>query len=174
MAAPLLSLLCLAIGGAGVAQRVYTPEGWYQLEASSDEPELAVVIAESEPGTAPRDDLEPPPPPSAERQEIERMLQVDCIEARGRYLERVLELHGVSAFGLEPRALEVWTHRRPPPGIAPFSFSTALGDPALAILYGEPPVPAGSLSFDFALQNLAREILKCDSAGLPPGAPLPD
>ncbi len=166
MIAPLLSLLCLAGGGAGVSQRVDTPEGWYQVEGLSGEPEVAFVIAALEP-EAPEGDA--PAPPSEQRLEIERMLAVDCVEARGRYLERVLQLHGLNAFSLEPRALEAWTHRRPPPQVAPFGFSAALGDPALAILYGEPPVPPGSLSSDFTLQSLARDILQCDSADLSPG-----
>ena len=176
MTPALLTLFALASGGAAPAQRVYTPEGWFEVGAGSNEPELAVVVVENlpsaesvvvpQPAPAPR-----PAPPAAgppSREEIERFLRVDCVEVRGRYLQRVLELHGLNIFVLEPRLLEVWTHRRPPTEVGPFSFSEGLGDPALSVLYGEPPVPAGSLSSDFTLQSLALSILECDAQALPP------
>ncbi len=182
MTPALLALLALASGGAAPEQRVYTPEGWFEVGSVSEEPELAVVVVENlppaepvaakaapAPAPAPR-----PAPPVVEltpREEVERFLRVDCIEVRGRYLQRVLELHGLNAFALEPRLLEAWTHRRPAPAVGLYTLSAALGDPALSILYGEPPVPAGSLSFDFTLQGLARSILECDAQGLPAPPP---
>jgi len=142
------------------------------------------------PEVPPEQDLRTPPPPEQQAQpprelrppapkvpeevcppegcgaddEIARFRKVDCELVRGRYLKRLLELHGVNAFGLDARALAAWTYVRPPPQVAAFGFNGTLGDPAMAPLYGEPPIPPGSLSFDLELQALARDLLTCQNA----------
>ena len=163
----------LLAGASAGAERVTVPEGWYQVEdgyGETDDSEVSIVVL---PDEAEAEDEEPDgrqavpsaaveAPPLSE--EVARFRQPDCELARGRYLERLLELHGVYGFVLDPRALAAWTHTRPPPDVAAYGFNGTLGDPAMAPLYGEPPVPPGPLSFDLELQTLARELLVCQGA----------
>lgn len=180
MSAALVALVAVLAGGAAPSQRIYVPEGWYQVEDGEGEAEggeVAIVIVHDEPALAqaqpppvqPAPALPPPPPPAADlSEEIARFNQIDCELVRGRYLERVLELHGVDTFALDARLLAAWTRVRPPPGGGGlFGYNGVFGDPALALLWGEPPVPPGSLSFDFTLQNLARDLLRCPVPAVP-------
>ncbi|MBI5544133.1 MAG: hypothetical protein HY901_09610 [Deltaproteobacteria bacterium] len=165
MSFALLTLVAM-LGVGGAQERVYVPEGWYQLEDGYGETEdgMALVIILDEPSAGVVEAQYPPAlptqPPIDLSEEVARFQQRDCEEVRGRYLERILELHGVDTFSLDPRALAAWTHQRPPPSCGYF-LNGSLGDPALAPLWGEPPVPPGPLSFDLELQTLARDLLYC-------------
>ena len=153
---------------ASAPERVVMPEGWYQLEdgyGEAEDCEVMVIVAEDE---EPAESPQPQPQPQAPQtltldEEIARFRQPDCELVRGRYLARLLELHGVEAFSLDPRSLAALTHTRPPPEVAAYGFNGTLGDPALAPLYGEPPIPPGPLSYDQQLQTLARELLTCQN-----------
>lgn len=158
------------------------------------------------PGTPPPRRQDAPPPPVDEAdprrpafpqeqpgatepmtlaEEIAEFQRPDCAAVRGQYLQRVLELHGIDDFShIPPRQLAVLT-RVPPPmhghGLLGFPTS-AIGDPALAPLYGLPPIPPGALGHDFTLKNLARDLIRClnmeleaharqQTGSLPPGHP---
>ena len=179
MGTAVLFLVAMMGAGAPAPERIYTPEGWYQVEdgegeAPDEEVYLVVTdddVAESGPDEgAPKPAVAPEATPelrtSAPQAETARMLTPDCSEVRGRYLLRVLELHGVDAFALDASLLEAWTRRRPLPSQG-YLFGGSLGDPALAALYGEPPVLPGALSFDLALQGLAHDLLVCEGGAAP-------
>ncbi len=168
-------LVSLTAGGALEGGRVQTVEGWYQLEEGYGEAadSEAVIVADADPpmvAQAPAPGGEGaqarPAPPAAEPPQT--LLLDDCDDVRGRYLQRVLELKGVSIFGLEPRLLAAWTRHRPLAASgSPLAGLYGLPDPALAPLYGDPPTPPGALSYDFTLQNLAQELLRCDNGAVP-------
>lgn len=163
--------LAAALSG-GAPQRVEVQEGWYRVEegyGETPDAEIALVLAEDD--SAALEAEEPPPGPEASPapgpdDEIAHFLRVDCEAVRGRYLARLLTLHGVDTSALDVRALAAWTRRRPPPESG-WLYHGTLGDPALAPLYGEPPIPAGPLSFDLELQSLARDLLSCDARPTP-------
>lgn len=169
-----IPLLAMLSGGATGPGRVYLQEGWYQLEegfgeSPDGEIEIAGMTQEDIQGLV-EPQATPAPPVSAPdlREEIARFNALDCDEVRGRYVERILELHGVTTFVLDPKALAAWTRQRPSsPYQWPF-FNGASAEPALAPLWGEPPFPPGPLSFDLTLQELARDLLNCPT---PPPAP---
>ena len=169
MGVALAWVLAVVVSGTGGPARVVVPEGWYQLEEGSgetDDSEIAIVVledAQAVPAQA-QEALPESPPGGSPSAEIARFLTPDCELVRGRYLQRLLELHGVSVFGLDLRALAAWTHTRPPPEVAANGFNGTLADPAMAPLYGEPPIPAGPLSYDLELQTLARALLTCQDA----------
>lgn len=186
MAAALAMAVAVA-GEVGPAGRVQTEEGWYQVEegyGETSDSEVAIVVEEepespAQPGEPPAGQADPPKPasPGNLQQEIEDFFRVDCHAVRGRYLERLLELHGVNAFVLDRDRLAAWTYQRPVSmAVGPYGFGTAMNDPALAPLYGEPPIPPGALSYDLTLQTYARQLLECQQPppGPPPGtAPAP-
>jgi hypothetical protein len=171
MVAMALAALAAVVGGGALSgERVTTPEGWYQVEdgyGETSDSEVAVV-AENTPSSSAQPPSSAPPaeerPAPANPQPPADEIVIDCEEIRGRYLQRVLELHGVPLFGQEPKLLAAWTHRRPGTvAQGPWALGAALADPALAPLYGEPPVPSSALGWDFTLQNLALELLRCDN-----------
>jgi hypothetical protein len=183
----LLAAAAVVSASPAVPVRVETPEGWYQIEAESGEAEdseIAITWTIEEPSSiAAGGEPEPVAPLSESEQpvasaapSVTALPRIDCEEARGRYLERVLELYGVDTFSLNPRALAAWTHAWPQAGGAydfPGLAAGILADPALAPLYGAPPVPPGFLSFDFVLQGLAKDLLACQQMRpyAPPSAP---
>ena len=197
--------LVLVSAGAMAAERVYTPEGWYQLEDegpaadSADDDAVAVIIVH-EPATprqvqgvpqpppprqqqpspqAPAPQPAPPPPDAPSLQdEIARFMTPDCQAVRGRYLERVMELHGLDIGLLDPRDLAALTYQRSPltGGNLCFGSIGCLPAPALAPLYGLPPIPPGALSYDLELKSLFRKLLDClnqEQGGARTAAPLP-
>ncbi|HCF59412.1 MAG TPA: hypothetical protein DFS52_15645 [Myxococcales bacterium] len=181
-------VLALFAASAEAAERVYTPEGWYQLEdegepAGADTEPLAVIIVhEGENVTLLQQQLPPdqppqPPPPAPPQPqpappepqqgdslqaEIERFRQPDCDYVRGRYLQRVMELHGLN-LALDPKALAALTYTLPPMAGGNICFGQVgcLPAPALAPLYGLPPVPPGALSYDLELKTLFTKLLTC-------------
>jgi hypothetical protein len=168
-------------GGATPAGPIQTEDGWYQLEegyGETPDSEVAIVVAEDpapagQPEEPPADQAAPvpPKPPGGLQQEIEDFFRIDCHAVRGRYLERLLELHGMNAFVLDRDLLAAWTYQRPASVAAgPYGYGAAWSDPALAPLYGEPPIPPGALSYDLTLQTYARQLLECQQP--PPGPPV--
>ena len=167
----------MGLVGGGAMARVETADGWYQLEEGFGESgeSVAVVVAEGgtlafstsagESSPAPKGTVQP----GLSQEELARWRRLDCEEVRGRYLQRVLEIHGVNVFALEPRLLAAWTHQRPHSWMA--TGISVWSEPALAPLYGEPPIPAGALSYDFTLQNLAQDLLRCDNGLAGPQPP---
>jgi hypothetical protein len=158
---------------AALAQRgattVVVPEGTYRIEpegAGGEEEPFVMIIVHDEP-TAPAEVEDPGTPetefaPSSEA--LEAALVPDCEEARGRYLERLLELHGTSLpAGVRPRDLAALTHGPLPAAAMPYpGWPPGLwADPALAPLYGAPPIPPGALAYDFTLRNLAVDLVRC-------------
>jgi hypothetical protein len=176
MSAALLVLAATLSGGATHPQRVYVPEGWYQLEegeGENDAEEIAVVVVDDGPEAAVEAAASAPGAPGAPEPqdlaaEVARFQQPDCEHVRGSYLSRILELHGVDAFALDTAALSAWTRQPPPPGWG-WLYNGTFGDPALAPLWGAPPTPPGALSFDFELQLRARDLLRCQTEA--PAAP---
>ncbi|MGI5865113.1 MAG: hypothetical protein ACOX6T_24085 [Myxococcales bacterium] len=179
-------VLALFAASAMAAERVYTPEGWYQIEDEgegepADADSLAVVIVhEGDHVTLLQQQLPPdqPPPPVPPQQqpappepqqgdslqaEIERFRQPDCEYVRGRYLQRVMELHGLDTAAIDPRVLAALTFALPPmtSGNICFGQVGCLPMPALAPLYGLPPVPPGALSYDLELKTLFGKLLTC-------------
>ncbi|HEY3450049.1 MAG TPA: hypothetical protein VGK67_27095 [Myxococcales bacterium] len=157
------------LSGTVGSGRVVLPEGWYQVEdgyGETEDSEILVIVEETQ-ATPPQQPPQEPqigPADASLGDEIALFRQPDCELVRGRYLQRLLELHGVNAFALDPRALAAWTHTRPPPEVAAYGFNGTLGDPAMAPLYGEPPIPPGALAYDLELQTLARDLLTCQNA----------
>lgn len=164
--AALLPRVALAQRGAAT---VVVPEGTYRIEpegeGSGEEP-FVTIIVHDEP-TAPAE-VDVPGTPETElapsSEDLEAALTPDCEEARGRYLERMLELHGASLpAGLRPRDLAALTHGQMPAAAMPFpGWPPGLwADPALAPLHGAPPIPPGALAYDFTLRNLAVDLVRC-------------
>ena len=179
-------------------EKVQVAEGWYRVEpeGSHEEPLAVILVPDDErkpaakesrvqlvqsapPANTPPATPSTPPPavppreirPLTPREEVELFQRPDCEEVRGKYLERLLELHGLSAGQLPTRSrdLAVWTRNRRgdgPPTYAQIPWPL-LGDPALAPLYAIPPLPPGAIAWDFTLRNLAGDLLKCEQMDQP-------
>lgn len=173
MKALFVGAVLLLASAPAAAERVITPEGWYEIEegfGESKDAEVAIVVAQEAPETdqaAPMAEEEPAPPSSAPSPvpEVAAAQRINCAQVRGLYLRRVMELHGITTLELiDPELLSVLTRERPPTGYSFFNLGPGLGDPALSLLYGEPPVPPGALGFDFKLQQLAPQVIECLAA----------
>lgn len=171
MRALFVGAVLLLASAPAAAERITTPEGWYEIEegfGESKDGEVAIVVSQEAPETdraAEKAQEEPaPPPPSVGPSPVEEVAaaqRINCDQVRGLYLRRVMELHGMTTLELiDPELLSVLTRERPPTGYGFFNLG-GLGDPALSLLYGEPPVPPGALGFDFKLQQLAPQVIQC-------------
>jgi hypothetical protein len=172
-----MALSVLLGASASAAERIYTPEGWYQIEdgegPAPDSDQMAFLIVEGgdsvqiaqldQPQAAPQAPAPSPEPAPALDEEIARFRQLDCQRVRGLYLRRILELHGLDVGLIDPEALAALTWKRPEQrGSGPcFGGVGCLPSPALAPLYGEPPVPPGELSYDFTLKQLFAQLMEC-------------